>query len=200
MGKEVPAFFPADLALEAMGNTSSRWQNHLDTGKIHIPDGVSLVSSHGPGRGKRRQFPLETIAQGAVAFALIDAGVDVREAYRIGANLVYLGTNRPLGFDHDAPPDPALDRDPGRLFAEGETYLIYAVGEVAPHEDRFAIVSDANPAFRAVAPTSALSCVIGAVGGDDDAPRIVLNLSDICRRIADALCIPFTAAFVTGVR
>lgn len=145
-----------------------------------------------------RRFSLEAIVQGAIAFALIDAGVRVREAYRAGAKFAYLGDiGDPLGRDENAPLDPVMDRLAGRLYAEGETYLIYAVGEIEPHEDRFVIISDANPSFDVSAGLSAPEAIRYAVGGDGAAPCILLNLSEVCAKIATALGIPFAAVFLT---
>ncbi|OED49683.1 hypothetical protein AB838_05005 [Rhodobacteraceae bacterium (ex Bugula neritina AB1)] len=192
-------YFPVDKALEAMGNTSRRWQNHLETNKIHVPAEVNFVSSFGPGRGKHRHISIEAITQGAIAFALIDCGVEVRSAYLAGAEFAFLGElGGAYGYDESAPLDPVLDRMPGRLYAEGETFLIYSVGEVEPHNKRLTFVSDRNPVFAAKRGISAPAMVVHAVdGGSSAAPRIVLNVSQLCRRIASSLGICFTAAFMT---
>ena len=194
-------YFPADRALAAMGNTSRRWQNHLDMGKIFVPPDIDPVNSQGPGRGKLRRLSLEAIVQGAIAFALTDCGVDVREAYRVGAQFVYLGEIRgPFGHDETAPLDPVLDRMAGKLFPDGETYLIFTVGDMALHENRISIISDKNPAFDTSRGVSAPSAVIYAADGESTAPRIILNLSHLCLQIASSLGINFTAAFLTEVQ
>lgn len=192
-------YFPADMALKAMGNTSRRWQNHLETNKIHVPAEVNFVSSFGPGRGKHRHISIEAITQGAIAFALIDCGVEVQSAYCAGAEFAFLGE---LGgaseYDEDALLDPVLDRLPGRLYAEGETYLIYSVGKVETHSKRLIFVSDRNPIFAAKRGVSAPAMIVNAVeGGGSAAPRIVLHVSQLCRKIASSLGICFTAAFMT---
>ncbi|MCB1406828.1 MAG: hypothetical protein KDK01_11390 [Rhodobacteraceae bacterium] len=193
-------YFPADRALVAMGNTSRRWESHYDSKKVYAPDDEDPVRSQGAGRGRLRQLSLATIAQGRIAFSLIDCGVEVREAYRVGAQFVYLGEIRgPFGRDTSAPLDPVLDRMAGRLFAKGDTYLIYSVGALEPYESRISIISDSDPAFGAKSGRTTLGAVLHTVDGDGSAPRIVLNLSQLCAQIAATLSLDFTAAFVTEI-
>ena len=187
-------YFPADKALIAMGNTSRRWQNHFDMNKVFVPEGVKSVASRGPGRGRLRQLSLETVEQGAIAFALIDCGVDVREAYWVGAQFAYYG--------QQSKPDQiqtrsAFTRAPGKLFAVGDTFLIFANEGAERQQRRLAIVSDADPMFDLNKGESVPGAVIGAVEGRGAAPRIVLNLSKICGQIAASLGLSFTAVFLS---
>lgn len=193
-------YFPADQALKAMGDTSRRWPNHIDLNKVYSPPGVNPFVYQGRGRGKQRQLPLETIIQGRIAFTLIDCGVDVRAAYRICSQFVYLG-NMPESFSFGSGRqfDPARDRAAGRLFATGTTYLVHSVAPLEPHENNTAIISDADPAFNLTAADTALAAILHAVDGEGSAPRIVLNLSAICAEIAASLSLDFTTTFVTGV-
>lgn len=193
-------YFPAETALAAMGNTSKRWQSHLEQGKIDVETHQHAIKSSGPGRGKKREISLEAIAQGAIALALIDAGVNVREAYRVGACFAYSG-----GFqgkiltDPTAPIDPARDRHAGRLFGHGQTILVFTVGSNALTDEKTAIISDADPAFAGFEGVSQISLLIDATCGPDEAPRIFINLSVLCERICDELHLNCTAVFGGGV-
>ena len=196
----VPTFFPADLAFEAMGNTSKRWQNHYDTKKIFAPPEVTIAVSAGPGRGKFRQIALEAIVQGRIAFALMDGGASVVEAYRIAAQFSYLGENKgPRSWDEAAPLDPVLDRCAGCVFAVGDTFLIWRAGGSQPDNRGIAILSDADPVFSCESGISAPLVVAGVVCAHAAAPRVLINLSQICREIAEKLGLDFDKTFVTEV-
>ena len=87
---------------------------------------------------------MRLLCKGSIAFALIDCGVDVREAYWAGAQFAYYG-------QHSNPDQiqtrSAFIRAPGKLFAVGDTFLIFANEGAERQQSRLAIVSDADPMF-----------------------------------------------------
>lgn len=180
-------YFSADKALAAMGNTSRRWQSHHELNKIFTPPGEIPVVSAGPGRGKRRKLSLAAIVQGRIAFALIDCGVDVRDAYRAGAQFAY------------GPDDPTSPRPLGRLFPTGSTFLIYSVACQDGGASSLNIMTDADPTFCLSKSGKGLRTILATTEGDDASPRIVVNLTGVCKEVASALAMDFTAAFSAEV-
>jgi hypothetical protein len=199
MGMTKTVFFPSDVALAAMGNTSKRWPSHLEQGKIFIESELQAVSTSGPGRGRKRKISLEAVVQGAIALALIDAGTEVRRAYRIGAAFAYQGSIAgQLLTDETSRLDPVLDRLPGKLFAEGQTLLVYAVGTDHGHGGGLAIISDADPSLSGVIGFSQAAMLIDRVSGADGGARVVMNLTLLCAQVARDLEIDFDSAFGGG--
>ncbi|UWR29243.1 hypothetical protein K3758_12890 [Sulfitobacter sp. W002] len=196
MGMTDIVFFPADVALAAMGNTSKRWQSHLEQGKIYIESGFQAHKASGPGRGRKRQISLEAVVQGAIALALVDAGTKVEVAYRIGADFAYSSKiNGPRLTDAGAPLEPAKDRFACKLFGQGQTLLVYAVGAGYDEDGALAIVSDADPAVAGVDGFGQATMLIDCVNSADGSPRVVMNLTLLCAQIAKSLDIDFQRAF-----
>jgi hypothetical protein len=139
---------------------------------------------------------LEAVMQGAIALALIDAGTEVRAAYRIGAAFAYSGsiTGKRL-TDEAAKLDPVLDRLPCMLFGKGQTLLVYAVGADFSSGDGLAIVSDADPSLAGVEGFGQAAMLIDRVLGTDGGPRVVMNLTLLCDQVAKALDIDSLTAF-----
>lgn len=189
-------FFPSDVALAAMGNTSKRWQAHVDQGKVLVESERDAVLKGGRGRGNKRQISIDAIVQGNIALKLIDAGFDVQLAYRIGASFAYQGGAPGERLtDETAALNPVLDRFAGRLFGVGQTLLICSVVADFDLARDLAIVSDADPALSGVDGFSQAAMLIDRVGGPDDGPRVVMNLTLLCAQIAKSLDIDCQDAF-----
>lgn len=189
-------YFPADIALAAMGNTSKRWQAHNDQGKIFIESEASAVFTSGPGRGKKRQLSIDAITQGGIALTLIDAGVEVKRAYRLGAEFAYSVTTSPARkADPALPLSPTQDRLAGKLFDEGQTFLVCSTGVLAYGETGLSFVSDADPDLTSDGDLSQTASLIESVDGRPGTARILVNLSVMCQRISNKLGIDCQETF-----
>lgn len=196
MGMTDTIFFPSDVALAAMGNTSKRWQSHLEQGKIFIESEKHAVSASGPGRGRKRELSLDAITQGSIALALIDAGVEVAEAYRIGAKFAYSGTTSDFRLiDPSLPLNPTRDRFAGKLFSSGQTILVYSTGKLAHGQVALSFLSDADPDLLTDSELSQVAKFIDRVDGRSGSARILMNLSVMCERISKVLGLDCKDAF-----
>lgn len=175
-------FFPASKALEAMGNTSLRWENHFDLGKVALPEGIEAVKRYGSGRGKQRELSMAAILQGAVALRLIDCGVAIPAAYKIGLEVAFTSN-----LENEPPrtaPGP-MSRGEGRLFERGITWLVIEPArsaEVPP----FTICTDADPRFSPPR-ASSFEGAHKAIAGEPHNPRILVNLTALAASICVAL-------------
>ena len=188
MGMTDTIFFPSDVALAAMGNTSKRWQSHLEQGKIFIESEKSVNSKAGRGRGNKRQLSIEAIIQGSIALTLIDAGVEVKLAYRNGAEFAYMHTPSPARTDNSSLPlNPTKYRLAGKLFDKGQTILVCSTGVLAHGETGLSFVSDADPDLSSDGDLSQTASLIERVDGRPGSARILINLSLMCQRISKVL-------------
>lgn len=195
----ISKIYPVKAALEAMAwGGAERYLRHRTGKKVFASDLGARTAKHvGPnkiGPGETIHFTADAIVQGAIALRLIDCGCDVAHAYRIGAAFAYQGDMRGpamVTFGDDAPAElvPALDRMPGKLFGAGQTLLIWCPDtKLAAGQEAFRIVSTADPAI----PEGTASQVYGTLalfagGGDDSAPRVIIDLSALCLCIARRL-------------
>lgn len=196
MGMTKTVFFPSDVALAAMGNTSKRWQSHLEQGKIFIESEKNATSTSGPGRGKKRKLSIDAITQGSIALTLIDAGIDVKLAYRIGAEFAYTHTTSPARIaDPSLPMIATQDRLAGKLFGEGQTILVCSTGIPAYGQKGVSFVSDADPYLASDGDLSQTASLIERVDGRPGTARILVNLSVMCQRISNKLGIDCQKTF-----
>ena len=179
MGMTDTLFFPSDVALAAMGNTSKRWQSHLEQGKIFVESEKDTNAKSERGRGKKRQLSLDAITQGSIALTLIDAGVEVKHAYRIGAEFAYMHTTSPARTDNPSLPlNPTQDRLAGKLFDKGQTILVCSTGVLAHGETGLSFVSDADPdlasdgVFQRCWVSIAKRYLVGRVSNEPRKPQI----------------------------
>ncbi|MGJ5621165.1 hypothetical protein [Sulfitobacter sp. MF3-043] len=196
MGMTDTLFFPSDVALAAMGNTSKRWQSHLEQGKIFIESEKDANAKSERGRGKKRQLSLDAITQGSIALTLIDAGVEVKLAYRNGAEFAYTHTTSPARMiDPSLPLNPTQDRLAGKLFDEGQTILVCSTGVLAHGQNGLSFVSDADPDLAPSNELSQTANLIECVDGRPGSARILINVSMMCHRISKALDIDCQKTF-----
>lgn len=199
MGMDHTLYFSSDIALAAMGNTSKRWQSHLEQGKIFNESDKHAVSTDGPGRGKKRQLSLDAITQGSIALTLIDAGVDVKLAYRVGAEFAYTHTASPARvIDSSLPLESSQDRLAGKLFDKGQTILVCSTGVLAHGQNGLSFVSDADPDLASENELSQTASLIERVDGRPGSARILVNLSLMCQRISKVLDIDCQKTFGGG--
>lgn len=179
--------FPADEAMSAMGPKGHKWLAHYDRGEILFESEDAIVSG-GRGRGNKRKLSVEAIVQGTIALGLIDAGLQVKEAYVIGAKFAYSGGYAgPFLTDENANVDPARDRHAGHLFRKGRTLLVCRVETPLKGKDGFHFISDADPTYQSFENVSQASLIIDAVDSPDGAPLVVMNVTAVCDHVCDVL-------------
>ncbi len=198
--------FPSDIAYDAMGTGGHRYEQHRkqkktftgDLGLAHSPNPFGDIKSYG--RGVKLQFRCDAIAHGAISLRLIDCGIEVVDAYTAAAFFAFTAGNGDATTHFDPSAGQRFeDRAPGCLFGVGETWLVYYRGEHDGPNLPFSIISDANPAYGA-SEASALNFAIWSTGGDDSAPRALINLTRLCDSIAEKLGVDRQKAFGGGRR
>lgn len=161
------------------------------------PNAIIRPKGRGPGSGI--VMPLAGVVQLTIAERLIEAGLRVEASYSIAFRFAFLGQiatqwGKPENKGNVPPFKADSDRAPGRLFSIGRTWLIVAPGTSGmPGDDCFTYFSD-DPAYKIDGRTfDSLNSVALSVGEPvDGTPRILLNVSDVCRNLADNLAVPFS--------
>lgn len=186
--------FPKSVIISVMGPNGGRWINHRKFGQIAYID--DHAGPDGSGRGVEVRLSIGAILQGCIALRLIDCGVEVRRAYQIGAKVAYFGQGLPPSFGDSPPPkpDPMSFRSAGRLFRDGDTWLI-----VSPWGDdggclNYEMFTDAT--LAGVDGSRALASILTPVDADHQ-PNIFLNVTEVCRFIAKCLELSFEDTFLT---
>ncbi len=144
-------------------------------------------------------MPLGGTVQLAIAERLIEAGQPVASSYLIAFRFAFGGQiapywDKPKNKGNVPPFNAKTDRTFGRLFSIGRTWLVVAPGASGlPGDDGFTYFSD-DPAYQFDGRTfDGLNSVALSVGEPvDGKPRILLNISDVCRNLADNLDVPFS--------
>ncbi|GIT86979.1 hypothetical protein [Roseobacter sp. OBYS 0001] len=174
-----------------------RREGHVFGSSPDDPEAKIRAIGRGPGKGLA--MPLGGAVQLAIAERLIEAGLRVEASYSIAFRFAFLGQSATLwGKPDNKAVIPQFkaesDRSPGRLFSIGCTWLIVAPGANGmPGDDCFTYFSD-DPAYKIDGRTfDSLNSVALSVGEPvDGTPRILLNVSDVCRNLADNLDVPFS--------
>lgn len=163
-------------------------------------DPEAIIGPQGKGPGKGLAMLIDGALQLAIAEPLINAGIAVDAAYRIAFRFVHIGEAK--AFIGEPKPDPLTDRSPGRLFEIGRTWLVvYLDTKGWPGEESHQYLSDANPQWSNGGQSACINSVTLLVGKPADGkPRILLNISDVCRNLAERLGISFEQTFKPEVK
>lgn len=163
-------------------------------------DPEAIIKPIGRGPGKGLAMPLGGVVQLAIAERLIEAGQSVPSSYSTAFRFAFGGQSAPYWLAPDAPLDqipefdPKTDREFGKLFSIGRTWLVVAPGATEESGDQRCEYFSDDPSYKIDGGSfGSVNSIALRVGEPvDGKPRILLNVSDVCRNLADRLEIPFS--------
>lgn len=174
---------PLPQVLRAAEINRDHFQYHLPAIERAFGGGITNRSTgRGSGTGSPRMVTPEAAAGLAIGFRLIAQGIAPVDAFRAGLAFVFLGEDG-AGLRGIAPPEWIVRRTPGREFDEmfGDTFAV-----VLPAALRSGIGQAVAFAPGSILTGRAIAHLAAEANADRD-PALVLNISEVLRRLRDGL-------------